>query len=506
MAIEKTVSSQEDTTSTRDLIVRHIAKFSLASLIGGIGSFFNTYFAALLLGPAVWGIWQGAKLVLQYSGNLHFGVRSGMHRELPILRGRKESAKQTDIINVAFTFNFIAASIVALGILCSTFLISMSPELRLSLQFISMVLFLQYVSSFYGILFRANNQFNIVSRVALINGLGSIVSIALIVPLGLVGFLSGQVLRLLITTTYCWRKCSQPIHWSWNGRVLQSLIVIGFPIMLLSFVSVIFITVDRLLILTFLDASNLGVYSLGTLLFIPFTMLFTASNSVMYPRFTEKYGATGDPGSLRRHITVPLENLAASIPILIGAIYIALPFLVRTFLPDYAEGILTARILMLGFFFSSLSGMTGNMLLTINKQVLYLGILSGGVLLNLGLSYGALKLGYGIVGVAAATSVTYILYFATSGMVAMRFAKLTSKAAARVLLRVLGPVVYVAIVVVSISALFPITATAPLRLLLQSIVREAVFVACVFYLLYRLIYNSQLGRILLRAKCDKKAE
>lgn len=499
MVIDKAKIPQEQSKSRREQVVRHVAKFSLASLIGGIGSFFNSYFAALLLGPTVWGIWQGTKLVLQYGSNLHLGVRDGMHRELPILKGKKESGQQAAITDVTFTFNFIVAMVVSLGILFSTFLITMRSELRLSLQFMSAMIFLQYLNSFYGILFRANSKFGIVSRVALINGLGSVFSIALVFFFGLSGFLGGQVLRLLVTTAYCWRKSSYVLHWRWDNKVLKALILIGFPIMLMIFASVIFTTIDRLLILKFLDAKSLGVYSLGNLIFAPLLMIFTASNSVMYPRFAEKYGETGDPSSLRRHISVPMANLAAAIPVLIGGIYIALPLLARVFLPDYTEGVLAARILIFGLFFCSISGMAGNMLITINKQVLYLGILLGGALLNFGFSYGALRLGYGIEGVAVGTSLAHFLYFLTSSVIAMRYTKATYKECGKVLLKVLGPVFYVGVVVLSLSTFLPITSEPPEGMILQTIVREVVLVGCSSYLLYKLMWKSQIRKRLFRS-------
>jgi len=496
MPVKKVKIGEDQGKSIKEQVVQHVAKFSLASLIGGIGSFFNAYFAALLLGPAVWGIWQGTKLVLQYGGNLHLGVRNGMHRELPILKGKKESGQQATITDVTFTFNFIVAIVVSLGILFSTFVIMMGSELRLSLQFISAMIFLQYLNSFYGILFRANNKFGIVSRVALIHGLCSVFSISLVFLFGLLGFLGGQVLRLLITTAYCWWKSSYVIHWCWDNKVLRALILIGFPIMLMIFANVIFTTIDRLLILKFLDAKSLGFYSLGNLIFAPLLMIFTASNSVMYPRFAEKYGETGDPSSLRRYITVPMENLAAAISVLIGSIYIALPLLARVFLPDYIDGVMAARILLFGLFFYSIPGMAGNMLLTVNKQVLHLGILLGSALLNFGFSYGALRLGYGIAGVAAGTSLAYFVFFLTSSVMAIRYTKATYKETGSVLLRVLGPVFYVGVVVLSLSTFLPITSETPEGMLLQTIVREVVLAGCSSYLVYKLIWKGQITKLL----------
>jgi len=470
----------------REQVVEHVAKFSLAALVGGIGSFFSNYFAALLLGPTVWGTWQGAKLVLQYGVNLHLGVQNGMHREIPILRGKKESGQQATIIDVSFTFSFVIALIVSLGILFSTFIITMGPELRVSLRFIAIMVFLQYIYSFYGYLFRAYSEFDIVSRVTLIDGLSNGFSIGLIFPFGLLGFLGGQVLRLLITTAYSWWKSSYTINWRWNSRVLKSLILIGFPIMLMIFANVIFTTIDRLLILKFLDARNLGFYSLGNLVFAPLLMIFTASNSVMYPRFAERYGETGDPRSLKRYITVPMEVLSSAMAVLVGVIYIALPLLTRVFLPKYVDGVPAARILMFGLFFYALAGMAGNMLLTINKQVLRLEILLASSLLNLVFSYAALRLGYGIAGVAIGTSVAYFGFFLASCTAALRYAEATNRESSSTLVKVLGPIFYIGAVIALLTFLMPYPTSGELgHMVRRTVINEVVLVVSSFWLIYR---------------------
>lgn len=492
MAIEEIPTVQKTGQGLREQVLRHVVKFSLGSLVGGIGSFFNSYFAALLLGPAVWGIWQGAKLVFLYGENLHLGVQNGMHRELPILRGKKEPERQAAIADVTFSFSLIVAILVSLGVLLSSFAIPMGSALRLSLQFIAAMIFLQYINSFYGSLFRARNEFDLVTKVAVIDGLGNLFSVALIFFFGFLGFLAGQVLRLLVATCYSYWKSSYSPNWRWDNRVLTSLILIGFPIMVMVFAGVIFSTIDRLLILRFLDAKSLGFYSLGNLVFAPLLMIFTASNAVMYPRFAERYGETGDPSTLRRFITVPMESLAALMSVLVGAIYVALPLLVRVFLPEYTEGVTATRILIFGVFFYSMAGMAGNMLLTINKQVLRLVILLVSALVNFGFSYAALRLGYGIEGVAAGTSVAYLIFFLVSTLVALRYSHAPLAQIWGVLARVVGPALYVACVAVLLS----LTGGSSEGGIVSTVIKETILLGLSSYFLYKVWREGQVKSLL----------
>lgn len=475
-------------------IVNHVAKFSFASFIGGLGGFFSSYLGALLLGPTTWGIWQGAMLVLQYGGNLHLGVLNGMDRELPLMRGKRELGQQAIITDVTFTFSFIVAIIVSLGILFSTFIITMRPELRVSLQFISAMLFFQYISAFYGSFFRANNEFGIVSKIAIIGGLGNLFSIVLIFFFGLRGFLGGQLIRFFVITCYSYFKSSYSIKWRWDNRCLNSLIMIGFPIMLVLFANLLLTTIDRLLILKFLDAKSLGFYSLGNLVFIPLLMIFTVSNSVMYPRFTEKYGEAGTPHSLIQYITMPIKNLAVLMPILVGVICIALPFLVKVFLPGYIEGITAARILIIGLFFYGIAGMAGNMFLTVNRQIMYLIITMGSALLNLCFSYTGVKLGYGIIGVATGTSLAYFVFFLTSVILAMRLAKASFKETNKLLIGVLGHIFYVGVIITILSICMPVFPSNLSSMISLTIVQELIFLSLNAYFIYRLLH-SEIGTL-----------
>ncbi|MBC7260762.1 MAG: hypothetical protein H5T63_02000, partial [Chloroflexi bacterium] len=91
----------------------------MARAVAGIGGLVNAYFGALCLGPVAWGTWQAAKLVLQYGANLHLGVQNGMHREIPILRGKGDLDGQRRIAQTTFTFTFIAAALTAVAILAA---------------------------------------------------------------------------------------------------------------------------------------------------------------------------------------------------------------------------------------------------------------------------------------------------------------------------------------------------------------------------------------------------
>jgi O-antigen/teichoic acid export membrane protein len=440
--------------SLRGEITRDVLKLSIASALAGVGNFASAYFGARFLGPIVWGIWQGTRLVLEYGANLHLGVQNGMHREIPILRGKGEQGGQHQIAETAFGFTSIIAALSGIMVLVAANVIPMGTEARLCLQSLSVMLPLQLFHSYFGYLLRAYNLFDVVARGEFLAGITSLLTIPLVMFLGLIGFLTGQVVRLLTVTVYYGIAGWCFVGWGWNSKILLKLLGIGFPIMLMALVSVIFSTIDRMLVLTFLDTESLGYYSLGVLTFTPLLLIFTASNSVMYPRFAERYGALGDTRFLQRYISVPLVSLACVLSVVVGIIWIVLPVVTYLLLPNYVAGLAAARLLLFGLFFYALAGMPGNMLLTVNKQMLRLLLLVISASLSLILSYVGLSLGYGLVGIAGGTTAAYLIFFLISTILALHYSGSSVRNSVYVLARTLGPVCLVITSALLVEQLF----------------------------------------------------
>lgn len=442
MSIEEARIQQEQNKSTREQVVEHVAKLSFASAIGGVGQFINGYFAALLLGPTIFGIWKVLGITMQYGGLLHLGMRFGMHREIPILRGKGDLNKQLDITNATFAFNFAVAVFVASALFISTFFLGMRAEYTLGLRFVAIIIFLQYIHGFYNLLFRANNQFDIASKIHMLDGLGFLLSVVLLYFFSFAGFLGGQVLRLLICTLYSYHKSSFAINWQWNPKIMRTLISIGFPIMLIVFADTLFTTVDRLLILDFFGVEQLGFYSLGFVFFAPIMVFIVSSNSVLYPRFAERFGRTKNIADLKQYIVVPTTSIALFSSIIVTGMAIILPGAISILLPAFADGITAAQILVFGLFFYAVAGMAGNLFITVNKQTLRLGILLFSALVNLILSFIMIKLGYGIEGVAVGTGLSYLLFFLISVSLAMKHCQATRRENLKLIANVLIPFAY----------------------------------------------------------------
>jgi len=465
-------------------IIEHVARFSFGTAIQTACQFIVSFFAARLLGPFTFGIWQTAKLVLGYGGFLNLGTSAAMHREIPLLKGKKDTEKSSETTNVTFTFTFIVAVIASILTFGATILIKFDKDMALCLKFISLIIFFRHVGGVYLAWFKANNKFEIVSNISIIQGVGNLLSVVLIYFFSLKGFLAGQVIRVVSGTIYSYSTRMVKIRLLWNFSELKRLILIGFPILLLGFSAVLFRTVDRILVVSNLGFGSMGFYSLSALVTAPVMLIIYPVGSVMYPRFSEKYGSSGKMSDLKKYIIVPMEILALFIPVLLGAIYIALPALVNIFLPKYIEGITAARILMIGVFFSGVIGTTGNFFLATNKQILYLFILLGSALFNLGVSFVLIRLGFGIAGVAGGTALSYLIYSFTMFIIALTYCNAKKIEIAKLICKLLLPLAYTIVMVILVENFIRIQGISKIHMLSTLFSKELAFLALTSYLMF----------------------
>jgi len=487
----------ENKKTLKEQIIDHTVKFSIGTALRGAGQFINQYFSAFLLGPVVFGIWQGSRLILSYGGCAGLGSAEGMSREIPILRGKREEEKTVDVKNVSFLFNFFTTLCVSTVIFIVSFFIKLNPTTVLSLRFVALILIIQFFKSFLEGWLKANNKFDIISKMAVIEGIGAAASVILIFFFSFAGFLAGCALNLFLSALYGYLKSGFTFEVKWDSKLIKLLIKIGFPIMLLGLSDALFYTVDRLLILKFLNVESLGFYSLGTLVFTPAMFIFYASSSVMYPRFAERFGATGRDSELKKFIILPIRILSLVTTFIIGAIVVVLPVMIRLFLPAYIEGIMPAQIIIFGLFFSYSIGMVANFFLATKRQYIYLAALLTGVFINSILSFIFLKMGWGIVGVALGASFSYFVFFLLLMSLIIHYCKMTSRESFIFFMEVLSPLLYVFIVSFFILKILNTSDYSILGLILNSFLREITYLVFASGLIYFLFKNLEIKNYLM---------
>ena len=169
-------------------------------------------------------------------------------------------------------------------------------------------------------------------------------------------------------------------------------------------------TVDRWVILANLGVDDLGHYTVAILVFGILSVIPLVISQQIYPRMAFRYGETCDSISLLPMIAKQsFSAFGVTLPIIIIA-YFLVPHFVTTFMPQYSQGILPARILLIGLLFLPLAGGVANFINTIDRQFYYLIIQAAAVIINFVLGTLLVRFGWGLAGVAWAGAITYFLY------------------------------------------------------------------------------------------------
>jgi len=188
------------------------------------------------------------------------------------------------------------------------------------------------------------------------------------------------------------------------------MIYLAFPLFLYTIISTIFITIDRIIIASFLSYEKVGYYSLGSLISSPVNLLIGSLSIVLFTQLNEKFGTSTSNHVLLMHVEIPIKFISILLSPIVGMGIIALPYLTNLLLPKYVEGVYAAQITVVSSYFLALSGFTGNGLFLINKQkISAIAFLFSGVIKTIG-SIFLIKIGYGIEGVAVITLVSFLIY------------------------------------------------------------------------------------------------
>jgi O-antigen/teichoic acid export membrane protein len=371
------------------------------------------FWVARMLGPSNYGIWNAVSLVLAYGAYMELGALSAMGRDLPFYIGKDDVKKAAVVEGTARRVTISGAFLGALFVLSFSFLPSHSPMMALGLQTMAVALILQQVYAYHRTVLRSHNHFGELSRQqVLLAVLNSGLAVVFVVFLELEGRMIAAVLAQAAIVLYAVRRNPWRLVPKFEWHEAWSLMRVGIPILISGFILSLLVTIDRLMIITFLGEKQLGFFGLALLLSSVVSLIPSMASQVLYPRITFQFGNSGKSiESLQSFVLTPPKILSALLPIIIGLLYLSLPMVISALLPAYSQGITAARIVVVGIFFFGILGLTDYFLVTTGKLKQYALFGCFALLLNIVLDCLFLWLGYGIEGIAVGgTLITYFFY------------------------------------------------------------------------------------------------
>jgi O-antigen/teichoic acid export membrane protein len=183
----------------------------------------------------------------------------------------------------------------------------------------------------------------------------------------------------------------------------------GFPMFLYLGSNLILRTVDRIVVLRFEGAEQLGLYALGV---IALTLVMNLSDSVcyvLYPQLLRRYAESGERAeAIRDRVRRTLTLLAVFVPAVCTLIFLAGREAVMLVLPSFVPGAGVLRVLCFSALGLAIANLSSIVLMTTHRQWHLMLTAIGSAALGAILDTWALRSGYGIKGVAWAMFATYV--------------------------------------------------------------------------------------------------
>ncbi len=391
-------------------ILKDAAQFTGSQYFSNLFDICRNIFIRRILGPLTMGLFSELLIVQQYGKLHHLGILNAMDREIPFYRGKSEQGQVQLTEAVSFTISTVTALLAGITIVLGSFL-PVAKEFRQELWFIGLFIITDSFMSYYRVLLRTHNEFGILSRVTIYGAIAeTVLTVGLAFLWGIKGLLLGMVLTSLAGTLYVIvrkpRFLKIPFNLDW--KCLKSLFKMGVPLSLYGFIRTVFLSVDRILILVFLGRIYLGFYSIAVMVYNFATPLPKMISNVLYPRFMEAFGKTGDLDQVGAYLTKPTLTFAYLYPVAAGLGVLVLPFFLHYCLPQFFPGLAAAQILLWGTCCYSLIFMWGYAMIALGRQWMILGLNAAAIIVEIGLCVfltGWLK--FGLAGIAMGTALAH---------------------------------------------------------------------------------------------------
>ncbi|MBI3252144.1 MAG: polysaccharide biosynthesis C-terminal domain-containing protein [Candidatus Omnitrophica bacterium] len=287
------------------------------------------------------------------------------------------------------------------------------------LLFVAALVILQRVSNLYIAFLRGYKHFSLAARQMVWS---SIVNGILVAVLSwryhFYGFMWAMAASFVFNIFYIICRQRFEFRWTLDTKKIWGLIEYGFPLMLIGFLSTLFLTIDKLMIARMIGVRELGLYSVAILSYTYIGNIPTAIGIVLVPNFHQKYGESQNAADLRGYLSKSSQVFSDLMPLMIAVGWLVVPFFVHAVLPDYQGSIEAMRALILSGYFLALLHPYSYFLAVIRKQVWLLPILFVACGIAFFCNLAAIRHGWGIVGVGVATTVVLFIKFTATYILA----------------------------------------------------------------------------------------
>jgi O-antigen/teichoic acid export membrane protein len=400
-----------------------LSEFSVLVSASGVSivlRFMLAVVASRELGPERWGYWSLLLVEMGYLPLLQLGVLNGMNQRVPALRVDGSSNEARIVKQTALAVTVLAA-VAAVPLLFGTATFwqenASVPVLGAAAAFFLM----SQLQLWQQMCLRAEMAFADAARQQmLVSVLVFGAALAGLWLSGLPGFVAGQALGTALSLLMYAQDHRAPIGWSLRRPTLVELSGIGFPIMLSSIIFAATLSADRVVLAHFHGVAVVGQYAVALIATNGMFLVLQTVSQQFYPRIVaacRRADLLAAREIVRQQTAMNLALTSAAAV----AVLILFPWIVRTFMPAYRDGLEALLPLVLSMLAIASGNGFANFLNSAGRQRAGLAIHLLSLPVAYGLTSAAAAAGWGPRGVAYAVLATFLLQAAALWRCAWHF-------------------------------------------------------------------------------------
>lgn len=366
------------------------------------------------IAPVDFGIYSTCLLLQVYLTYIQLGVMNAFNRDYPQLLGAGDLEYAKNYRNTAFTYLLfvfsaaqvlITAGLLLLGVKCQ-----IDSKYVFGLILCALITLVTIIENFGASRVRIDGNFNYTSFVKTVETISVIVGLYLVHVVGYYALYFTSIINVVIGVALYYKRGFSDISLKIDLVLLKGIMLSGLPLLINGLIWTVVNSIDKIVILSQINTEALGIYSIAQLAFSYVVLVPNAMSQLFYVNMGKVYGATKDVDKLSLVSEKYTLILAIIVSLIVLFAYFFIEPLVCWIMPNYANGVRSAQILMLGLAIYAPTMVNGNILTILKKNA---ALLRGSVylcVLNFLCSFGLVfAFGAKIEYVALGSAISYLI-------------------------------------------------------------------------------------------------
>jgi O-antigen/teichoic acid export membrane protein len=397
-------------------VAKNSMKLTSVKVIAAVAGLGVTLYAGTILTPEEYGTYGLLSLWLLYSSLVAPGIFRAASREIPVLLGRVQDEEALKVQNAAISAEILYTIIPAVIIIGTSFLYT-NPTMKIGLPVIALSYIVVRLTAIWSNMNIARQRFNKVALGSLVITLVSpAVALLTLHWLKVYALIIGPLVAQVAGTVYYLTKGNIGFRFHLDRQEIIRLVKIGVVLQGLMIMLWAFRMADRTIIAAALPLAQLGLYTFAIGFLMQALNLFQDFGMVLQPTIWKEASTAENVFQGFKDTRRIAVYLALGTAIFIPLSQLIFCLIVTLITKKFTDSIPIFSVLSYNLFLMAIAIVPSIIMNSslVNRQKIMLSCYAVGLALNIVFDIMAVRLGYGVIGIAWVT-------IGTQGLVTLSF-------------------------------------------------------------------------------------